>query len=104
MWREAFLSIAEDVDRVSKDVGKRVAEDPLASIGMASSQTDASLSTKKGKNVARSEGATSSAKKTRRAEKEKEIAAADPFARRRTRPINYWAVGNELGSSSEVCA
>lgn len=98
MWREAFLSVADDVDRLSREVGEKVADDPLASIGMANPAT-------KGKGNEDSLGASSLATKQRRKEeKGKEAAAAaaaaaqDPFARRRTRPKSYWAVGNELDS------
>lgn len=100
MWREAFLSVAADVDRLSRDVGKKVADDPLASIGMAINPVP------KGKGVEKSKGAASSlaTKRRRKEEQEKEAAAAlDPFARRRTRPKSYWSVGTELESSTEVC-
>lgn len=99
MWREAFLSVAEDVERLSQDVGKKVADDPLASIGMAVNPVP------KGKGLEQPSGASSLATKRRRKEKqEKEMAAAaiDPFARRRTRPKSYWSVGTELESSAEV--
>lgn len=99
MWREAFLSVVEDVDRLSQDVGKKVADDPLASIGMAVNPAP------KGKGLETSLGAKSLATKRRRKEEqEKEAAAAalDPFARRRTRPKSYWSVGAELESSTEV--
>ncbi|CAM9366973.1 unnamed protein product [Hapterophycus canaliculatus] len=99
MWREAFQSIANDVERLSQDVNKEVANDPLASIGMALKASP------KGKKAEKSAGASSLAAKRRRKEdQEKEAAAAaavDPFARRRTRPKSYWSVGNELDSSAE---
>lgn len=99
MWREAFLSVVEDVDRLSRDVGRKVADDPLASIGMAINPVP------KGKGAEKPQGASSLATKRRRKEEqEKEAAAAaalDPFARRRTRPKSYWSVGTELESS--VC-
>lgn len=101
MWREAFQSVADDVDRLSRDVGKKVADDPLASIGMAVNPAP------KAKSPEKSLGASSLATKRRwKEEQEKGAAAAarlDPFARRRTRPKSYWAVGNELDSASEVC-
>lgn len=103
MWREAFQSVADDVGRLSRDVSKRVEDDPLASIGMALKPV------RNGKNPEhQSSGSASSATKRRRKEKqEKEAAAAaavDPFARRRTRPKSYWAVGHELDAPEEVCA
>lgn len=101
MWREAFQSVADDVDRLSRDVDKKVADDPLASIGMANPAS-------KGKGAEKSLGASSLETKRRRKEKQgkQEVAAAaalDPFARRKTRPKSYWAVGNELESAPEVC-
>eukprot|EP00752_Nemacystus_decipiens_P004173 g3816.t1 len=98
MWREAFLSVAEDVDRLSRDVGEKVADDPLASIGMVINPVP------KEKGAEKSKGATSSSsatKRRRKEEREKEAAAAalDPFARRRTRPKSYWSIGAELESS-----
>lgn len=103
MWREAFQSVADDVDRLSRDVGKKVAEDPLASIGLP--RPDKS-STPKGKVSEKSLGASSMVTKRRRKEEqEREAAAAlDPFARRRTRPKTYWSVGNEPESPAEVGA
>lgn len=104
MWRAAFQSVADDIDRLSQDVGKRVAEDPLASIGMARPEKPSTL--KQQKNSDKLKGASSSTTKRRRKEeKEKEEAAAamDPFARRRTRPKSYWAVGNEREQPEEVC-
>lgn len=103
MWREAFQSVADDVDRLSRDVGKKVADDPLASIGMVVNPAP------KGKGAEKSLGATSSAAKGRRKEEHRKeavaaAAAQDPFARRRTRPKSYWAVGNDLDSASEVCS
>lgn len=98
MWREAFLSIADDVDRLTRDVGDKVALDPLASIGMEKPAAP------KGKLSDKSLGASSAATKRRRKEKEREEAAAsvDPFARRKTRPKSYWTVGVEPGGSAEV--
>lgn len=98
MWREAFLSVADDVDRLSRDVDKKVAIDPLASIGMAINPVP------KGKGAEKAQGASSLATKRRRKEEqEKEAtsaaAALDPFARRRTRPKSYWSVGTELESA-----
>lgn len=99
MWREAFLSVVEDVDRLSRDVGRKVADDPLASIGMAINPVP------KGKGAEKPQGGSSLATKRRRKEEQEEEAAAaaalDPFARRRTRPKSYWSVGTELESS--VC-
>lgn len=111
MWREAFLSVADDIDRLSRDVGDKVADDPLASIGMANPA-------RKGKGKEESLGASSLPTKRRRKEgKGKGAASAaataatvalDPFARRRTRPKTYWAVGNEVDSEEvfieEPCA
>lgn len=100
MWREAFLSVTEDVDRLSQDVNKKVADDPLASIGMAVDPAP------KGRDPENPLGASSLATKRRRKEEQEKQAAAvalDPFARRRTRPKSYWSVGNELDSSTEVC-
>lgn len=100
MWREAFQSVAEDVDRLTRDVGDKVALDPLASIGMEKPAAP------KGKSSEKSLGASSAATKRRRKEKkEREEAAAasvDPFARRKTRPKSYWTVGIEPGGSTEV--
>lgn len=99
MWREAFQSVAEDVDRLTRDVGDKVALDPLASIGMEKPAAP------KGKLSDKSLGASSAATKRRREEnREKEEAAAsvDPFARRKTRPKSYWTVGVEPGGSAEV--
>ncbi|CAM9801558.1 unnamed protein product [Pylaiella littoralis] len=103
MWREAFQSVADDVDRLSRDVGKKVADDPLASIGMVVNPAP------KGKGAEKSLGASSSAAKGRRKDEHRKeavaaAAAQDPFARRRTRPKSYWAVGNDLDSASEVCS
>lgn len=99
MWREAFESVADDVDRISREVSKKVAEDPLASIGMAAPAP-------KKKNMEKLTGASSLATKRRRKEEQdREVAVAaalDPFARRKTRPKSYWAVGNELESPTEV--
>lgn len=102
MWREAFQSIANDVERLSQDVDKEVADDPLASIGMG-----LKAAAPKEKDSEKSGGAGSLAAKRRQKEdQEKDAAAAaaavDPFARRRTRPKSYWSVGNELDSSAEV--
>lgn len=104
MWREAFESVADDVDRLSRDLDERVAQDPLASIGMV--RPDISSPSKE-KSSAKSPGASSVATKRRRKEdkdrKEADAAAAaDPFARRRTRPQSYWTVGNDPESSTEV--
>lgn len=93
------MSVANDVDRLSRDVGKKVADDPLATIGMAINPEP------EGKGAEKPEGPSSSATKRRRKEEqEREAAAAalDPFARRRTRPRSYWSTGTELESSAEV--
>lgn len=99
MWREAFESVADDVDRISREVSTKVADDPLASIGMAAPAP-------KNKITEKSTGASSLATKRRRKEEQDREAAAaaalDPFARRKTRPKSYWAVGNELEFSTEV--
>ncbi|CAM9681785.1 unnamed protein product [Ectocarpus sp. 12 AP-2014] len=108
MWREAFQSVADDVGRLSRDVSKRVEDDPLASIGMALKPVrNGKNPERNGKNPEhQSSGSASSATKRRRKEKqEKEAAAAaavDPFARRRTRPKSYWAVGHELDAPEEA--
>lgn len=98
MWREAFQAISNDVERLSQDVNNEVADDPLASIGMALKAPP------KEKSPNTSLGAGSlGAKRRRKEDQEKEAAAAaalDPFARRRTRPKSYWSVGNELESST----
>lgn len=114
MWREAFQSVADDIDRLSHDVEKRVAHDPLASIGMprpaarkpASSSQAGSASGKGSETSPPGDNNSSSVTKRRReADKEREeqeaaaAAATDPFARRRTRPKSYWAVGNETKST-----
>lgn len=104
MWREAFESVAEDVERISREIGKRVAEDPLASIGMTLPEN---LSAAGGKNSGKSrEGASSStASKRRQTEKgTQEVDASDPFTRRRIRPKTYWAVGSQQGSTQKVGA
>ena len=99
MWREAFQSVAEDVDRLTRDVGDKVALDPLASIGMEKPAAP------KGKLSDTSLGASAAATKRRRKDKqERDEAAAtvDPFVRRKTRPKSYWTVGIEPGGSAEV--
>ena len=98
MWREAFLSVADDVDRLTRDVGDKVAFDPLASIGMGKPAAP------KEKTSDKSLGASSAVSKRPRKEKEREeaAAAADPFARRKTRPKSYWSVGVEPGGLAEV--
>lgn len=96
MWREAFQSVADDVDRISREVSEKVADDPLASIGMAATPAP------REKSVATSSLVT---KRRRKEEQDKEAATAaalDPFARRKTRPKSYWAVGNELQPSKDV--
>lgn len=101
MWREAFQSVADDVDRLSREVENRVAEDPLGSIAMARPEKP---SPSKGKGPQKSVGASSltSSKRQRKYEEER-AAAVDPFARRRTRPKSYWSVGQEPESTAEVC-
>lgn len=99
MWREAFQSVAEDVDRLTRDVDDKVALDPLASIGMEKPAAP------KGKLSDKSLGASSAATKRRwkeKREKEEAAASVDPFARRKTRPKSYWTVGLEPGGSAEV--
>lgn len=97
MWQEAFESVATDVERLSREVDERVAEDPLASIGMARPETKPPATKGKGKGPMKSkrgreeEGAAAAAA----------ASAVDPFARRKTRPTSYWSVGQEKMPSTE---
>lgn len=105
MWKEAFESVAEDVERISHEIGKRVAEDPLASIGMTLPE-NLSATGEKGSGKSR-EGASSSTASKRRQTEEKgmrEVDASDPFTRRRIRPKTYWAVGSQRDSTQKVGA
>lgn len=109
MWRGAFQSVADDVDRISEEVGKRVAQDPLAAIGMHRPEMPR-LSADSGRSSKPSKGGNESleTKRRRKAGEEKggttakEAAMADPFARRRTRPKSYWANATEGGSLKDV--
>ena len=105
MWREAFQSVADDVDRISREIGKRVADDPLASIGMVMPEK-LSAAGKKSSGKSREGAVSLSAGKRRKTEGKdgKKVEASDPFTRRRTRPKSYWAVGGERDSTQEVGA
>lgn len=102
MWREAFQSVADEVERISQEVGKRVEQDPLASIGMPRPAKPRSSLDSRGI------GGSTGTKRRRREEDAKErveakaAAMSDPFARRRTRPQSYWTVGSGGGSLTEV--
>lgn len=104
MWREAFQSVAEDIDRLTEEVGERIAKDPLATIGMQRPDglLGSSSSSGKGPRTSRDNNTGSTAvhrtKRQRRQEKEHKVAAAalassagDPFERRRTRPTSLWS-------------
>lgn len=109
MWREAFQSVADDVERISQEVGERVAQDPLASIGMprpAKPRSSGRSGKGPGDASGRNEPATTKRRRLEEKEKGEPVAKAavlgDPFARRRTRPQSYWAVGAGGSSLSEV--
>ncbi|CAN0088827.1 unnamed protein product [Discosporangium mesarthrocarpum] len=104
MWKEAFQSIADDIEQISRDVQGKVADDPLGAIGLgrslsllpAASSLSPRLSVdggadRVGYNSSRGASTTGKGAETTGAEQ------ADPFSRRRTRPGNYWSVGRGQG-------